>query len=185
MAPDKFQQAWQSESTRPRLVVDVDLLDAVERSRQSFRTTIFWRDFQEVGIGLAMIPLWFYLGIRHSSPWTWYLTVPALLWVVGFILFDRRRHGRKSSEPGDPLISGVKDSLAQVEHQIWLLRNVFWWYLLPFLVSISAFFAQVFWSGWVQAPPEGWLETLIALGSFAFILAVFPGVYALVYSLNQ
>ena len=55
------------------------------------------------------------------------------------------RHKRKPSEPGDPLLESVKESLTQVEHQIWLLRNVFWWYLLPFTISILAFFAHVTW----------------------------------------
>ena len=93
-----------------------------------------------------MMPVWFYLGITLSLPWTWCLTVPALVWVAGFILVDRKRHPQKPSEPDEPLLDSVKESLTQVEHQIWLLRNVFWWYLLPFAISILAFFAQVAWS---------------------------------------
>ena len=30
---------------------------------------------------------------------------------------------------GQPLVRCVEESLAQVEHQIWLLRNVGWWVL--------------------------------------------------------
>ena len=107
-------------------------------------------------VALLLIPVWFYLGVRLSLPWTWYLAVPACIWVAGFILVDRMRHKRKPTEPGEPLLHGARESLAQVEHQIWLLRNVFWWYLLPFAISISAFFAHVTWQvshDWLGAVP--------------------------------
>ena len=71
--------------------------------------------------------------------------MPAITWVIGFILVDRIRHKQQPSEPGEPLLDCVKVSLTQVEHQIWLLRNVFWWYLLPFTIAILAFFAQLAW----------------------------------------
>ena len=78
-----------------------------------------------------------------TLPWTAYLMVPALLWVAGFMLLNRRRHKQRAPEPGEPLGRGVESSLAQVEHQIWLQRNVFWWYLLPPGLAILAFFGQV------------------------------------------
>ena len=84
-----------------------------------------WRDVREVGTSLVMVPVWLALGIGLSLPWTWYLTVPAMLWIAGFMLVDRKRHPRQASEPGEPLLIGANKSLAQVEHQIWLLRNVF------------------------------------------------------------
>ncbi len=64
-----------------------------------------------------------------------------------------------------------------MEHQIWLLRNVFWWYLLPFTIAILAFFAQV---AWQRSPTFG-----------AFLLALAPGaiflllLYGFLYYLNQ
>jgi CubicO group peptidase (beta-lactamase class C family) len=173
MPPDKLQQAWQAHSSRTRVTIDADLLlKEVQRSHGYFHATIFWRDFREVGVALVMLPLWFYLGITFSLPWTWYLTVPALLWVAGFILVDRMRHKRKPSEPGEPLLESVKESLAQVEHQIWLLRNVFWWYLLPSTISILAFFVHV---GWLR---RDWWGTL---GSVVFLAVV----YGAIYHLNQ
>jgi hypothetical protein len=41
------------------------------------------------------------------------------------------RHLQKPNEPDEPLLQCVKNSLTQMEDQIWLLRNVLWWYLLP------------------------------------------------------
>ena len=115
---------------------------------------IFWRDLREIGVSLVMVPVWFYLIARHSLPWTAYLMVPALLWVAGFMLVDRWRHQQRPAEKGEPLGQRVAGSLANVEHQIWLLRNVVWWYLLPPGLAIMAFFGQSAWV--VRSADGGW-----------------------------
>ena len=80
MSPDELQQAWQAESSNTRVTIDADLLlKEVQRSQREFRSTIFWRDFREVGIALVMLPLWFILGAMFSPPWTWYLVVPGVI----------------------------------------------------------------------------------------------------------
>lgn len=179
MAPDEFQQAWQAQSFQTRVIIDADLLlDEVQREQKNFRAMIFYRDFGEVGVALLLIPIWIVLGVMTSSPWTWYLTVPALVWVAGFMLVYRMRHKQKPSEPDEPLLLCVQRSLTEVEDQIWLLRNVFWWYLLPPSISIMAFFAHTSW----LSRSEGWLYALI----FFVILAGFLiALYSFVYYLNQ
>lgn len=181
MAPDNYQQAWQAQAAQTRVTVDADLLlKELERNQRAFRATIFCRDFREVATALIMIPVWFYLGAKSSLPWTWYLTVPALLWIVAFFLVDRRRHPQRLSAPGEPLLATVKESLSQVEHQIWLLRNVFWWYLLPLTISIEIFFAHVAWRS-VHNGPE-------AIGAFAFATPSFfflAAIYGFVDHVNQ
>ncbi|MCL4695103.1 MAG: beta-lactamase family protein [Candidatus Hydrogenedentes bacterium] len=178
MNPDNFQEAWKAQSSQTRVTVNADLLlQEVQRSQESFRGMIFWRDFREVGVAIVMLPLWFVMGYALSLPWTWYLTVPALLWIMGFIFVDRMRHPQKPPGPGDSLLTSAKDSLAQVEHQIWLLRNVAWWYLLPFTISILAFFTQ---SSWQIANNWGGFLGL-AIPSYAFLFVL----YGFVYWLNQ
>jgi hypothetical protein len=178
MDPDNFQQAWQTQTSQTRLTRDTELLlEEVRRKQQCFTTAIFWRDVREVGTCLLLVPLWLYLGIKHASPWTWYLTVPALLWIAGYMLADRMRHKRQSPEPGEPLRRHVESSLAQVEHQIGLLRQVFWWYLLPLALSILAFFGQVAW----QERSGGWWTAL----AVSEVVALGVIVLAVVYWLNQ
>lgn len=179
MAPDDFQQAWQAQSSQTRVTIDADLLrEEVQRDQLNFRTMIFFRDFFEVGIALLLIPIWFILGVLTESPWTWYLTVPVLIWMTGFMLVYRMRHKQKPSEPNEPLLLCVQRSLTEVEDQIWLLRNIFWWYLLPPSISIMAFFVHVSWlfrSG-------GWLFTLLFfIGLTVFLLAI----YSFIYYQNQ
>lgn len=178
MKLDLYQQAWRADAARTRVTIDTEsLAKEVQRSQRNFQSMIFLRDVREAGISLFMIPVWFVMGIAMSLPWTWYLTIPALIWVAGFILVDRRRHPQRSSDPGEPLLYYAKESLTQLEHQIWLLRNVFWWYLLPFCLSLMAFFVQVSWN--------------TSRGGFGFVLAAtFLGlfllvIYGAVYLLNQ
>ncbi|MDA1231717.1 MAG: hypothetical protein O2856_13165 [Planctomycetota bacterium] len=178
MSLDKYQQAWKVEAAQMHITIDTNLLSKeVQQSHEAFRSMIFWRDVREVGTSLVMIPVWFVMGIGMSLPWTWYLTVPALLWVAGFMLLDRRRHLQRPSDPGEPLLFYVKESLAQVEHQIWLLRNVFWWYLLPPSISLMAFFTDVTWRS-----SDGWLEFSFVIGFFGVFLFL---LYGWIYRLNQ
>jgi hypothetical protein len=178
MNPDNFQQAWQAQPSQTRLTIDAELLlKEVRRNQRQFTATIFWRDVREVGLAVLMVPLWLYLGVKLSLPWTWYLTVPALVWIAGFMLTDRMRHKRQPPEPGEPLRQRVESSLAQVKHQIWLLRNVFWWGLLPPALSILAFFGQIAW----EIRAGGWLAALVV----ALVVLVGVVVFGAVYRLNQ
>ena len=120
-----------------------------------------------------MAPLWIYLGVKQHLSWTWYLVVPAVLWIAGYMLVDRMRHNRRPPQLSDPLRERVKSSLAQVDHQIWLLRNVFWWYLLPLAVSVLAFFVPMAWHG----RSGGWGAALGPLGMVVFAGIVFGGIY--------
>jgi len=174
MDPDTFKQAWQTQSSQTCLTFDAELLlKEVRRKERCFAAKIFWRDFREVGTSLLLVPLWLYLGAKQSSPWTWYLTVPVLLWIAGYMLTDRMRHKRRLSEPGEPLRQGVESSLAQVEHQILLLRNVHWWGLLPLALSGLAFFGQGAW----QERSGGWWTAIAVSEAVAILLIVLAGIY--------
>lgn len=176
--PDDFQKAWQSQASQPRVTIAADLLRSeVERNQQSFRTMIRLRDIREVGVSLLLIPVWFFLGAWLELPWTWYLCVPAFIWIAAFMLIDRARHAAPPNTPGEPLVRGVQTSLVEVEHQIKLLRNVQWWYLLPSALPMLAFFGQVTWRA-----SQSWLEA-IAVGSGFFALVA--GVDAFLYWVNQ
>jgi hypothetical protein len=179
--PDSFQQAWQAHASQAQVTIDADLLlKVVERDQRNFQRMIFCRDYREVGVAVVMIPLWFYLGITFSSPWTWWLTVPVLVWLAGFMIVYRMRHKQPPAEPDAPLLHCVERSLTEVEDQIWLLRNIFWWYLLPPGISMAAFFVQVSWQA--AARNNNRLEGLIA----GTILLVFlAGTYYFIYWLNQ
>ena len=143
MNPDPLQEAWQSQ---PQPAIDADrLVREFRRGEQQFAAMIFWRDVREVGVSLVLLPVWVAMGVGIGLPWTWYLVMPGIVWIAAFMTADRMRQRRRRALPGEPLVRGVESSLAEVEHQIWLLRNVHWWYLLPLAVPMLAFFAHTFW----------------------------------------
>lgn len=176
MSPDKFQQAWQTQSSQSRLTIKAELLlKEVQRNERLFTAIVFWRDVREVGVALVLVPIWIYVGVTFAIPWTWFLSVPAMLWIAGFMLVDRLRHKQQPLEGSQPLCQHVERSLAQIEHQIWLLRNVFWWYLLPLALAVLAFFGQITW----EVRSGGWLAALIAVLAFLIGFVAFAAVYRL------
>ena len=77
----------------------------------------------------------------------------------------------------DSLHGCIASSLHQVSHQIWLLKNVFWWYLLPIETGLGVFIAQ---QTWQQRHAE--LPVMIGL----LFYALFCGVTCWgIYWLNQ
>jgi hypothetical protein len=175
---DELKEAWQSQASQSRLSLDAGLvLNEVRRNERQFAAAIFCRDVREVGVALLLVPVWIYMGIKTESPWSWYVAVPTLLWIAGFMIADRVRQRRRQPKPGDTLRSSIESSLAQVEHQIWLLRNIFWWYLLPPGAAITIFPAHRAW----QSRDDG----LKSLAEFVAIALVFALVGWFVYWLNQ
>ncbi|HEX5244754.1 MAG TPA: hypothetical protein VFW23_15935 [Tepidisphaeraceae bacterium] len=178
MNPDDFQKAWQAQSAQPRVTINADLLlKEVQRNQREFRSVVFLRDFREVAVALLLIPVWFYMGAKLSSPWTWYLTVPVLIWIAGFMLVYRIRHKPQSGKLDDSLLHCVERSLTEITDQIWLLRNILWWYLLPLGVSLLAFTLQFAW-----LHSHGWVG---AVAGAAPIVIILFAVYAFIYWLNQ
>ena len=55
------------------------------------------------------------------------------------LLIDRIRHRRRCPHREDSVRTCVESTLAEINHQIWLLKNVLWWYLLPPLASPEIF----------------------------------------------
>jgi hypothetical protein len=175
---DELKQAWQSQTSPQRLTLDAGLvLNEVRRNERQFAATIYSRDVREVGVALLMVPVWIYCGIRFSHHWSWYLVVPTLLWIAGFMIVDRVRQRRRQPGPEDTLRSSIERSLAQVEHQIWLLRNVLWWYLLPPFSAMMVWPAHRTW----QTRDDGWQS----LAEFAGIAFTFIFVFGFIYWLNQ
>jgi hypothetical protein len=176
VSTDDFKQAWQSQPGSERLTIDADvLLKEVQRNQRSFSRMLFWRDAREVGIAVVMVPLWIYLGIapRERPPWAWFLMVPVLIWVAGFMVAHRLRGKRLLPEPAAPLREQVQGSLEQVERQIWLLRNVHWWALSPCAAAMAAFFGHAAWvSRW-----EGWLSVVVVLSVSVLAAAILIAIY--------
>jgi hypothetical protein len=173
MNPDALKAAWQSQTSQRRLTMDADaLLNEVRCKERSFRRIIFWRDVREVGVAGLMTVFFLWFGIK-GRVWSLFVLAALLAGVVVFMIVDRLRQRRRQPSHSDPLLACVEESLAQINHQIWLLKNVFWWYLLPPGIGIALFYGQVSWS--LLAAGLWRLKDL--WGLLGGVLVVFGGVY--------
>ncbi len=175
---EDLQRAWQSQDAGAKVTINSDvLLKEVRRNQQHFRRMIFLRDAREVVVCYAMTVYFSWQGLK-TADWTQFLVAFSCFGVGTFMLVDRYiQHGRQPAK-NDSLQSCIEGSLLQVNHQIWLLRNVFWWYLLPLLAGLVISTGVFIWN----SRNEGTSAMFIL--AFAFIF-VFGLTFWFVYWLNQ
>lgn len=174
MTFNELQKTWQKDTARSKLTIDSDtLLVEVRRNKKCFESAVFWRDVREVGVSFVVAVFLLYQSVKLNL-WSLYLPVLACIFVGFFMVIDRVVQKKKLPKLSDPLAGCIKISLIQVEHQIWLLKNIFWWYLLPFIIGISLFWGHGGWKA--RSNPTA----LIFIGGcFVGLIVIFTGVYYL------
>ena len=142
---EELQKTWQEQDSAGRVKIESEaLLKMMRRNHQAVEKNYFFGHyFLAIVFGLIYTPLWIWMGISKEHPWTWYLQIPAFLWVAGFMVVNRRAQEQIVPNPGEPLRESVKHSLARIHHQIRLQKNVLWWYLLPPAVPMAIYFLHV------------------------------------------
>jgi hypothetical protein len=175
MSFEDLQKAWQSQDAGAQVTLNADLLlKEVRRKQQQFRATIFWRDAREVGVAALLAWLFLHWAMRDRE-WSLYLLSLACLVVGIFMLVDRWLQRQARPAANAPVQACIEASLVQVNHQIWLLKNVFWWYLLPLQVGLGALIGSQVWHA-----RHGGLAILLGLmGYTLFCGLVCWGVYHL------
>ncbi|MGD0815825.1 MAG: hypothetical protein ABSA83_19710 [Verrucomicrobiota bacterium] len=134
---EDMQKAWQSHNASAKVLIDADaLLKEVRHNQRHFRAMIFWRDAREVGLCVVVGLLFLHWAIRDHA-WFLYLLILACAGVGSFMVVDRLIQRRKQPVANESLKTCIEVSLLQVNHQIWLLKNVVWWYLLPFAPGLA------------------------------------------------
>lgn len=180
MTFNELQKTWQSQQSNFELKIDSNmLLGEVKRNKRYFESAVFWRDVREVGAAVVAFFVFLYFGFKFIAlPVAWSLFLLALLtlWIAAFLVTDRFIQKKKQPKPTDSLVSCIESSLAQVNHQIWLLQNVLWWYLLPPSVGIAVFVSHVTWLVRKQ--------TGFVIGSFIYVILVIL-LYWGIYHVNQ
>lgn len=169
---DDFQKSWQSQTAANQISINADvLLNEVRRNQQGFRRMIFWRDVREVSVATGLVPFFIYGGWK--THWTLYLCAFACFVVGADMLLDRRQQKKRVLDLPGPLKHCALTALAEVRHQIWLLRNILWWYILPLTVPTLLFFGWCSWNApW---PAAGRIFSMLLL--FGFSLFVDAGIY--------
>jgi hypothetical protein len=172
---EELQKAWQSQGAGAQVTINAEvLLKEVRRNQLHFRAGIFWRDAREVGVAAFMTWLFLHWAIRDRE-WALYLLAFGCCFVGVFMLADRWLQRKRQPVRNDTVRTCAESSLSQVNHQIWLLKNVFWWYLLPIQAGLAALIGSVVW----QTRFAG-LAVIIGLTAFALICGLLCwGVYKL------
>ena len=180
MTFNELQKTWQKDAGDSRLTIDSDtLFREVRRNKESFESAIFWRDVREVAVAVVMVGVFLYRAFTAAeNMWeagSYVILAMTCLYVAAFFPIDRRIQRKKEANYTDPLQACIESSLTQVEHQIWLLKNVFWWYLLPPGAGIALFFIVVYWSLFKVLPAARVLS--VCLVTTSLVVLVFWGVY--------
>ena len=173
---EDLQKSWQSQDAAKKISINADvLLNEVRRNQQNFRRMIFLRDVREVGIAALLVPVFIYGGWK--THWTLYLSAFACFVVGADMVLDRLQQGKKTPDLHGSLKDCAATSLAEVCHQIWLLKNILWNYILPLSVPVLLFFCWCTWS--MPASVTVRILFLLFLVGFSLLVDV------CVYWLNQ
>jgi hypothetical protein len=183
---EDLQNQWQKEGGNAAVQISYDvLLKEIKRSKNYLNAMIFWRDMREIVVGITLIIFFSYAGMGEKQLWPLFLIAGGVLFVCLFLLADRLYYRRKNGPKNNTLREYIENSLAQVNHQIWLLRNIFWWDILPVLLGIVVFNVYVTFSIYKKLHiVRGEIKTTIAsilyfLISFLITTAIFWGIYRL------
>jgi Kef-type K+ transport system membrane component KefB len=172
---EELQKTWQSQDPGAKLLINADgLLNEVRRNQRQFRMTIFWRDVREVGVAFLLTIFFLYLGMRHHD-WADAVLALACFSVGTFMVVDRLLQRREQPAANDSLKTCIEGSLLQVNHQIWLLQNVLWWYLLPFTVALGISIGHSVW----RMHNPGFPALIVGVISALFVALVYWGIYRL------
>jgi hypothetical protein len=152
---EDLQKAWQCQHASAQLninaIADPDvLLKEVRRKQQQWGAINFWGAVLEMGGEFLATLFFLYQGLRRAN-WTpfrlpdWDSLLVAFACVgVGtfrtFMLVYRIVQRRKQTIANDPLKACIEASLHEVNHEIWLQQNVFWWCWLPFTTALAVSF---------------------------------------------
>ena len=147
---DKLQSAWRCQHASAKLLNNADadvLLKEVRQNEQRWRTINLWDAMLEIGGGFLGALFFLYLGVRHANwnpfrlpDWDFLLVAFACAGMGSFRLMNRIIQRRKQTTANDPLKACIEASLKEVNHDISLQRNVFWWCWLPFTTVFAIFF---------------------------------------------
>ena len=115
------------------------LVDSVAKAHRKDQRRLFWLNVREV-VPTPFIAGFFAFGATDAVRPVAVLVAAAIVLTPGsFLLVRSIRHHRADARWGTSVREQLARRLAQVEHAAWLLRNVGWWYFLPFTVAIFLF----------------------------------------------
>ena len=160
MKTEELSNCWRNQKINTPLNPEAQLKEARKRAAK-FRKTILMRDGREIIACLFVAFVFIYSALSQPllAAIGSYFVAFISVGVGVFFLVDRLREPSKYQVPEEKPLTELKASLDAVEHQIWLLQKVSWWYLGPFAIGLTAWSVML----GLSAPLPAWVFILMAL----------------------
>ncbi len=137
----ELKSLWQKQELQPPVSLpDAEIIDRMRQKLRQFDRNIFRRDMRE-GVACAVVVGMFLREFFVESAAlarTGCIVVIAAAVVIFGKLVVRRHFKTKRGEP-DSVKEFLEKERRKMTREIFLLRSVFWWYLLPLLVGEELF----------------------------------------------
>jgi hypothetical protein len=134
---DDLKKIWKMQSSEvPKLSVKSDAV-TIKSKAGKLNRAVFWRDIRESSVAILLCALFTFKGASGASllhAAGSFVSAAGCLFVACFLYFRRVKASEKSYD--ENMHRYFVNALAQVNHQVWLLRNVHYWYLLPLVPGI-------------------------------------------------
>ncbi len=184
MSFEELQLVWQHDRQRtPAAAFDPATLSQVQANSLKFARRIFWRDVREVLASFLVAGVFGNIAwqaqIEGAISWPAWIAAILPLLVGTYFLIDRWVMRTCAVPQGNSLRIELDRAIRSVEHQIWLLQNVAWWYLAPLVLSTILLGVQITLFGPAEAPL--WSKILV----WVLILSTTGWVDRWIWQLNQ
>lgn len=171
---DDITQVWQTQKNEDVVINDeASLKREVYKKYRKESRLLTWINFQEGIPGIFVFIYFFKKAIESTSDiraWTMYIAAFIILGIPLFLLITTLQQKKLEMQFGESTQEEIKRSIFQVNHMIWLIENILWWYILP------CFFCAAFYGGGIiyEKGFNSWAYVLIVAGPL-----IFYGIYRL------
>jgi hypothetical protein len=157
---DELQRLWGSENSPALTKKEREM--TVERAQQKLETldrSLRGREYREVLPAIVVAALYgayFVMSSTLLAKLSAVVMVAVCLWIVAYVLrYGRGPDAPRADEPLDEYRAGVA---AKYDHQIRLLSNVKYWYVLPMWLGFVLYtLGLVEKHGWTPRPFDWWI----------------------------
>ena len=174
MKLDELREAWKSQDTRTT-VRTVLLLESIRKRQRRHNRFIWLRNIRE-GWGTILAAVFFACSVESDVEsrlqlWPFYFAMAILFGIGAFRVIDNQRQKRRAAQYEDSSLSFVERSLQNINHRIWLLENIIWWWILPVAVGGILLIAQVIMLVGLHEPTLFW-KLGLAVGIGLVVLCI-------------
>jgi hypothetical protein len=172
---DELNQLWCGQTTGPPTKGEDMLTIAMERAER-FDRTIKARNWREC-LAAALVTA-FFAFVAWRSPNALARAGNLVVAASGlWIMFCMLRYGREAPSPADGRLADFQQALLRkYDHQIRLLKNVKYWYLLPPYVGLLLGSAGMVMANTAKGQP-GWPQLIP--------MAIYTAVFGFIWWLNE